>query len=261
MTFYFSEPLDDGTAHLICEAPLPMTTGRVCFLSLWKDDMEREIDRRMQHFMLKTWRPRRFVWVVGDSSDSTEIRLRHFARYMRDTEGEDITVVRHDTGERHAMKSVENVARLRVLSRTADAGLNEIAMSVGDDYVIVHESDLISPANIVEHFVKNGYCPIAGSPFIDLPNGRVFYDTWAYRVGGARFPQTWPPCPGWPDGVNRVDSAGSVLMIHADDVRRGARFGVGGMVELCKVLREQFGRRIYFDKRVEIEQPVALWSC
>lgn len=222
----------------------------------------------MRHLLSKTYKERRFVWAVGDCDpgDRTEDKLIEFALKNHN---EDITVIRHDTGTTARMRSVVDTERIAALSQTYDAAFAEVAKRPGDEYVMAHESDLVSPPNLVERLVATGLCPIAGAVYLTLPNGgpRLFYDTWGYMKDGKNFRNT-PPFgnDAWRGSADEkqpieVDSAGSVLMVPGADIRAGARMVDNGMVSLCKNLREQYGRKIHFDPTIEIEQPADLWSA
>jgi hypothetical protein len=52
---------------------------------------------------------------------------------------------------------------------------------------------------------------------------------------------------------------GSVALIKADYIRRGARMNGGGMVGLCESIRG-LGGEVWCDPRVPIVQPTELWT-
>lgn len=225
----------------------------VVMVSLWKDDGERRLAERMWHLVGKShpapWL--RWVWVVGDSSDDTEERLRAVAVGRR------ITVVRRDTG----IVGDEPETRLRRLSETVNAAWEY----VGDArWVVLHESDIVSPADVVERLVSHaeaGRAPVAGWPVLgDGPNA-VFYDIWGYRAGGTLF-SNWPPYHAVyrPDEVFEVDSVGTCWLFHAEDVRGpdGIRCVDRAVLDLCAGMRER-GRRFWVDPGLRVVQPVDLW--
>jgi len=240
-------------------------TGQVVIQSLWRNDTRLDLEARMHHLIEKTYRPRRFVWVVGDCYDDTEERLRAFAQAHCDRES--ITVLRHDTGSMTRNGSVENDERLRVLSATADAGIDSIVESGhADEYVLFHESDLVSPPDLVERLLETGCCPVGGVVWLTLPDGgpRLFFDTWGYRAENTRFRNSEPHHALWHrekgnDVPIEVETIGSVVLHRADDLRQGARMETGGHVRLCEIVRERFGRKVFFDPRIAIEQPHHLW--
>jgi hypothetical protein len=93
-------------------------------LSFWRTDVARDLEKRVEHLLAKGGRGVRWVWVVGDSSDDTEARLRELAHTA-------VTIVRHDTG----IVGEDRVTRLTRFSRTADAGLAMI--QPGDDRILM----------------------------------------------------------------------------------------------------------------------------
>jgi len=131
-----------------------------------------------------------------------------------------------------------------------------------DDFVVIHESDILSPYDVVERFVahaKAGRCPIAGWPTLTFPSGYTqFYDIWGYRKAGRLFHNDPPyhSCYN-PTEPFEVDSVGTVWMLPAEDIRRGVRCYQNGAVELCQKLRAN-GRRIWVDPTLVVEQPYDL---
>jgi hypothetical protein len=224
---------------------------RVVMISLWRDDELRRLYERTQHLLSKSYANLRWMWLVGDSSDATESMLRNIAWQS----GRDAEIVRADTG----IVGEDPTTRVRRLSVTVNAGFERVRES--DEYVLIHESDLISPTDLVERFLETGKCPIAGWPVLPLDTASLFYDTWAYRRNGVRFTNDAPHHACYrPDECFEVDSVGSVWMMHAEDLRAGVRAERLACVELCEKLRAR-GRRIWVDPRVQIIQSIDLWTC
>lgn len=215
--------------------------------SLWRSDENRHLIQRAEHLLAK--QPEgglRWVWVVGDSEDETEKRLRWFAKK---NPKKDIEIIRHDTG----ILGDEPRTRLRRLSQTVDVAFSQVREA--DDFWIHHESDLKSSPELVSQFLNTGKCPLAG--WVTL--GEVFYDTWGYTKNGNAFTNDPPyhSCYN-PDEPFQVDSIGSVFMLQAEDLRAGVRCGTFGVRELCEKLRG-LGREIWVDPRIAIVQPLDLW--
>src|SRR5688500_12272074 len=114
-------------------------------LSLWRNDSQRHLDRRVNHLLSKTYPRLRWVWVVGDETDDTEARLRKHWHGL-------IEFVRGDT----RIGGDDPPERMRRMSLAASAGLAAVRST--DDYVVIHESDLISPPDVVERFLATGRC-------------------------------------------------------------------------------------------------------
>lgn len=223
----------------------------VIMCSLWRDDERRNINFRMAHLAYKQYHypDLRCLWVVGDSSDGTEGILRDFAKGF-----DHITVLRHDsriTGE-------DMHSRLRRLSDTASTWFRNMDDA---EYVMVHESDLISPPDVVGQFLAHaeaGRCPIAGWPVMADGDSHIFYDVWAYRYQGKRFGPNPPYLRTLPDtDVFTVDSFGSCWMAHAHDLRN-FRMNGRAVLDICDHLRS-LGRELWVDRTIVIEQPRDLW--
>lgn len=229
-----------------------MTLPGVVMLSMWKDDSERDLKQRALRLLSKTYPALRWVWVVGDSEDDTEARLR--ALVVAHPAGERVTIVRHDTG----IVGDDPETRLLRLSETANAWWPEVRED--DAYCLIHESDIDSPPDLVERFLATGKCPVAGWPLLKLGSQWLFYDSFVYRKDGVRFTNTPPYHACYrPGEVFEVDSVGTVWMFYAEDVRAGARCDRMGALDLCRWMRER-GRRIYVDSTLVMYQPVELWT-
>lgn len=232
-----------------------MTLPKVLACSMWREDAWANIGNRLRHLLAKaeSYPNIKFLWVVGDSNDETAAVLRE------QTAGrDDVTVL--DIGST-GIKGDDMASRLRRLSVTA----NHYLKNVGDaDYVLIHESDIISPANLVNLLVANaeaGHCPIAAWPVLEIrPNFKVFYDVFCYRKDGVRFTHMPPYHPCYhADRPFIVDSAGTILMFHAEDAGN-VLMDKRAILDLCWHLRE-LGRDIWVDPRIVVEQPVGLWDC
>ena len=223
---------------------------QVVMLSLWRNDSSRNFLDRVTHLLSKSYPRLRWVWVVGDSRDLTETLLRDVAKGHNGHRS--IEVIRADTG----IEGDEPPDRMRRLSLTASAGLD--AVTPADDYVLIHESDLISPVDLVERFLESGRSPIAGWPVLGEAN--VFYDIWAYRgMDGLKFTGLPPYHQSYKaDALFEVSSVGSCWMFRAEDALAGVRCEKWGAVELCQKLK-RLGRRIWVDPTIRIEQPMGLF--
>ena len=225
----------------------------VVMCSLWKDDLHRRLVDRVEHLLAKaeTYPNLRWVWVVGDSRDDTTHALAGLSH------GYPVTIV--DIGDT-GIEGDDYASRLRRLGETANEWWNWI-----DDveYVLVHESDIISPADVVNRLVAHagqGRCPIAGWPVLELrPNHHVFYDVFCYRKDGVRFSNNPPYHACYqPDRPFLVDSFGTMYLFHAEDVPL-VHFEDMAVLDLCRQLREQ-GRDLWVDPTLIVDQPRDLWT-
>lgn len=224
-----------------------MTAPRVVVLSCWSNDAGRRLDGRVAHLVSKLHAGVRLAWLVGDSTDDTFERL-HWSIFAHGLEGT-VTLVQRDTGIR--VRGFED--RIARLSLTLTYMLELVDES--DDVAIIHESDLLSPPDVVERLLAMPL-PSAGWPVLALNGRELFYDTWAYRVDGANFTNDPPHSPRYRERVPFVvDSAGSVTAWNAADVRR-RRVAADAIVGLCR----DVGRPVHVDPTLEIRQPRELWE-
>lgn len=233
----------------------------VAMLSLWRNDADRQLEERALRLLAKSYPALRWVWVVGDSTDDTYKRLREVLNLARF--GRRVDLLQIDTG----ILGEDPATRRRRLGATANAWLDMVRED--DAYLLVHESDLISPLDVVERLlahVRAGRCPVAGWPILPIGGGQsLFYDIWAYRKDGQMF-SNYPPFSACyrPDQPFEVDSVGSVWMFEAADARKqpdgtsGARFGDEACLTMCAELRAM-GRRFWVDPQLVIVQPTELW--
>jgi hypothetical protein len=129
-----------------------------------------------------------------------------------------------------------------------------------DDYLLLHESDLHTPPDLVGRFLKDGLCPIAGWITLTVNGYQMFYDTWAYRKDGQMFSNYPPYHPCYtPDQPFEVDSFGSCWLCYAEDIRAGARCERLAVLDLCRQFKDK-GRRLWIDPTIPVVQPTALWT-
>lgn len=224
-----------------------MSEPKVAMLSLWRNDAGRQLLERARRLTDKTYPRLRWIWVVGDSEDATGDILRDFAKQS----GKDITILEHMTGQSR---------RLKCLSLSASLGYD--AVRADDDLVFTHESDLISPPDVIERLLASGKMPVAATVWLRLNNTRppIFYDIWAFRKDGRLF-SNYPPYHDCyvASAPFEVDSFGSVWMCHAEDIRTGVRCDERACVEICEKLKAR-GRSLWVEPRVRCEQPRELWT-
>jgi len=231
-----------------------MADPKVAVMSLWRNDSERFIKNRMSALLHKTYPNRRYIWVYGDCNDDTDDFLETGVG-LAATRGIEVELIRHDTGIPGESKRVVDDSRLRRLSQTANAGL--AAVREDDDYLMIHESDLITPADVIERFVANaneGRCPIAGWPILKVGGQTLFYDTWAYQDMSGRYFTNYEVAPSAPFQLRKF---GSVAMFPAADARE-IRMTDGAFREICEKL-EGRGHSLWCDPTIIVEQPTELW--
>jgi len=114
---------------------------RVVMLSLWRDDTRRGLRGRALHLLSKSYPNLRWVWVEGDSQDDTYEQLLEIINEVHPHRRVDLYSL--DTG----IVGNDPETRRRRLGISANQWL--AGMRDGDDYLLVHESDLLSQADLV----------------------------------------------------------------------------------------------------------------
>jgi len=228
-------------------------------ISMFRGDAGKHLVRRVSHLLAKRGVDR-WIFMVRPEMDMTAAMLQTY-------EGAKVNVIQE------WWPAVED--RMIRLSVAADVALSA-ATYAGADRILWHESDLISPPDVVALLARTEGTIVGGWPVLPgnetpaelmLHTGAVrldtekFYDTWGYRAGGDRFTNEPPffPVDGLPrDRPFQLESVGSVALIDASAIRRGARFSPGAFVNLCGTARAG-GGTVWCDPRVKIVQPLELW--
>lgn len=232
-----------------------MSQPRVVMCSMFRNEIapNRRLVDRVEHLLAKaeSYPNMRYVWVVGDSTDDTARALAQLSI------GYDVRIV--DIGDT-GIEGIDATSRLRRLSATANEYFN---WCENVDYVLVHESDIASPSNIVNKLVahaEQGRCPIAAWPTFEVrPGMRWFYDVLCFSKDGRRFRNSPPFHPCYvSDKPFVVDSFGTCFIFHAEDVSL-LHMNDRAVLDLCKQLREQ-GRTLWVDPTLEVVQPYDLWQ-
>lgn len=228
---------------------------RVALCSMWRNDLApgRRLVDRVEHLLAKaeSYPALRFFWVVGDSDDETLDALIDLS------DGYDVAFTEIRTG----IDGDDAQSRLRRLSETANCYM--AADQTVCEYVLIHESDILSPHDIVNRLVAHaldGRCPIAAWPTLELrPGVKVFYDCWGYRKDGQMFSNNPPYHPGYkPNEVFTVDSFGTLFLFDAADAPH-IRMRDRAVLDLCEQLRAR-GRTLWVDPALEVVQPHSLWQ-
>src|SRR3990167_3039233 len=133
----------------------------VTMISIWRNDADRQLETRAHHLLSKHYPSLRFMWVVGDSDSMTRDMLWDIYDERR-------TIIDYDTG----IVGDDSNPRLWRMGQTFNAGLN--ALWPSDDVVVAHESDLISPVDVVERLLAIPGDVAAGWPVL----GGAVFDTF-----------------------------------------------------------------------------------
>ena len=243
----------------------------ITIMSLWRNDADRDLEVRVEHLLSKSssrglaicW-----LWITGDNDDDTEARLRRLVRMRNHPERDQLNVriVRHDT-DIVGIDAETRRCRGRV---TASAMFRHLEFG-GDDCAILHESDLVTPADIVDELIDtHRACEaltgeptvVAGWPMIEIAPGHPqFYDIWAYRdLCGVQFSPKRPFAQGWNRNLQpfEVGSLGSVWLTPTA-LLYDRTIEAHAVLELCEQWRVE-GVRLWADPRIKVIQPIELWE-
>lgn len=183
----------------------------------------------------------------GDSTDGTGEMLYEEATFCMDALLVDVSHGGHVFG------SIEHPQRFKQLAGVGNRLLehvDETAHVVG-----IVESDLIWDAETMVRLIDQieGVRYVAVAPMV-MDGPESFYDVFAFRKNGVRFTKTPPYCDWLDKDMMQLDSAGSVLFVHADLARK-ARFSDGeSIVGFCKQIIWH-GGSIWLDPQATVKHP------
>jgi len=236
-------------------------------ISMWYQDAGKHLADRALHLFQKV-NVDRWMFTIRPGRDATPRMLSAMADHCNvDCE----IIVEPD-------EQLED--RLPRLSAAGDYILGYVRDT--DTHILWHESDLFTLPDVavalgnadclgaetigaIGGWPWLSHCPTHQTLGIRAPKRMtltdpVFYDTWGYRKDGVRFDNKPPHHDCYrADGPFRLDSVGSVVMIDADYVRRGASMNGNGLVGLCDSIRS-LGGEVWCDPRVPVVQPFELWT-
>jgi hypothetical protein len=188
----------------------------------------------------------RLYLVEGDSRDEGETFRRLKAQdYKVPTK-----VIKHDTGiERYG--SVVNDRRFECLSRSANAALGAIAEDRWADYILLIESDLLYPPNLVDALVLSAdSIDSFGAVAPTIWAGPYFYDVWGFvNKNNDSVGPVWDPTE-----LTELNSVGSVVLYAAEPIYNGLRFDARCMRGLCEDLRKE-GLTIWCNPGIRVNHP------
>ncbi len=235
--------------------------SRVCIMSLWRNDADRNLKERARHLLSKTsaYHDVRWLWITGDNDDDTHGMLDDERKRAGLGTG-DVEIIVYDSG----IVGEDVATRRRRGSDTATVmfgGLRDGTKPKRDDFAVLHESDIQSPPDLVDrllyHLAERGQLSaVAAWPVMDLNGRDVFYDTWAFRnLKGERFQQHARPCRGIT--CMEVSSFGTVWLAPAFLVR-DRTISELCVVDLCSQWKCE-GVKLWAAADVVVRQPADLW--
>jgi hypothetical protein len=233
----------------------------VTMLSMWYADAGKHLADRVLHLLNKPG-VNRWIFTVRPHADCTEQFLCLLADYAG--KGDEVVIYKEPEEQISERINRLSVAGDRLLSMVDDEA----------DYVLWHESDLFTPDSLVPRLLETPAAAIGGWPVLshdpEWPELGVqtpkrmtidppfFYDTWGYRAGGTRFCNQPPFHEVYRPEPFQLDTVGSVVLVDAGYVRRGARMNGGALVGLCDSIRGM-GGEVWCDPSVPVVQPAELW--
>ena len=223
----------------------------VQIVSLFRN-MGQHVERYVEKVTGLDWQNWRVMAVTGDNDDDTLERLRDWEAH-----DQRVDVIELNLNKPYYPSCV-HPERFYILGTSADEGLQLIADQHWADYVLWMESDLIVKPDLIHRLIAHQKPAIAAMIWVELSPGHPqFYDMWAFRLNGQMFN---PATPEWyadnmPDEAFEVDSAGSVILIEAQAVYDGARFGTKeAIVSFCESCRN-YGYQIWCDPHTHVRHP------
>lgn len=236
---------------------------KVTLLSMWYGDAGKHLADRALHLFAKS-HVTRWLFSVRPARDCTEQFLAVLADYA--DKAEDEVAIYREPDE-------QPVARIERLSVAGDRLLDMVDDEA--DYVLWHESDLFTQHDVVARLAMTDAAAVGGWPMLSHDPAHpalgvrtpkrmaldppFFYDTWGYRANGTRFGNNPPHHDVYRPEPFRLDTVGSVVLVKADYIRRGARMAGGGLVGLCDAVRG-LGGEVWCDPLVPVVQPMELWT-
>lgn len=185
----------------------------------------------------------RFAVCEGDSVDDTWGRLQDWA--IADNR---VSIAKFDN---HTPKfgSVINPLRFQALARAFNRALSLVDLE-WTDYVLFMPSDIVYQPDILTRLVARGQDLVAAMVW---QNGR-FYDIWAFSGGGVDWYALQRDAV-FGDGLLEIQTAGGVMLMHADVLRAGCRYTETDVDRgLCEMAHST-GFKVYVDTGVHVEHP------
>jgi hypothetical protein len=150
---------------------------------------------------------------------------------------------------------------MKAVSENGNKGWDTIAADNWADYALMLESDLLYQSDLIRRLLKR--LPREAdifAPMVWIPvNGDIrFYDIWAFRKDGEKFP---PNGPEWyfvnyEDRPFEVDSVGSVVLFKMALIAEGLRLGETDCVlGMCNEARAR-GYKVFCDPLTNVLHPV-----
>ena len=190
-----------------------------------------------------------FSLVEGDSSDETWDLLRSWQ-----SEDDRVLLTKHDVEP-----VVDFDDRVRKWAMLANVFMEQ-ASRRPFDHLLVCESDLCVPPDLVAGLLENGGDVVAPSVFL----GDLFYDTWGFRgLDGRRFTNLAPYHPDFRfNDVVELSSVGSTVLFSKAVLDAGIRmrgtYENGLLVGMCQDARAR-GFRVWLDSRFSVIHPTRGW--
>lgn len=137
-----------------------------------------------------------------------------------------------------------DAGRFDRLARLRNAMVERFAGEV--DYFLWADSDIILPPDLLRNLMEV-HVPIV-APMIFIEGTAQFYDTLAFRRGGAGFSGAYPYFKGFSRGKHQLDSVGTCYLVDVGVYKSGARYsdGISEHVTFCEAARKK-GFSVWLD--------------
>lgn len=128
----------------------------------------------------------------------------------------------------------------------------DLAVSEKAHYILMLDSDIITPPNIIQNLMSHGLPVVA--PMFYFENSDFFRDTWGYRVNNEQFSNRYPYHPAFKNGKLFEASSVGVPFMKYEVVKNGARCTDQEVVGLCGSITK-LGYKIYIDSMTSVYHP------
>lgn len=170
-----------------------------------------------------------YIFVEGDSTDMTYDTLRNWVNSRSGSFGS--VLEKHDRGYPVWGKS-RDVSRTNGLASLRN---RLIELVLGNPYIseiLFIDANYGFKGDLVDRLRETGGDISAAMSFTKSKDGGgrpIFFDIWAFRMGGYEFSPFWPYMRGWngSSGIVDVDSVGSGYLVKRRVLESGARYSGG----------------------------------
>lgn len=182
------------------------------------------------------------IIIEGDSIDGTPSLLRHWASVE-----DRLTIVTNNTGRPKYAHTI-SAERFEHLASIFNLGLGAVDCE-WSDYVLFTPSDVEWGPDIIGKLIEAGKPLIAPMYWTSNNGNSRFYDTWGF--GFRPMQKDWYR-EHYPDKATEVGTVGGMVLIEADYIERGARYGLANVDHgLCDDIK-RLGGSVWYEPNAHI---------